>query len=133
MSGETELDRLLENLQPELLPDRYVFCSVPTLSADKLEALHPLAWFREAEGISLVLEESVARGNGLDYTSVFSCITLTVHSSLDAVGLTAAVSRQLAEAGIAANIIAATFHDHVFVPADAAEQAIKLLNILNNS
>ncbi|WP_238326176.1 ACT domain-containing protein [Marinomonas sp. S3726] len=53
---------------------------------------------------------------------------MTVHSSLDAVGLTAAVATKLAEHDISANVIAAYYHDHIFVQkekADAALQALK--------
>ena len=50
----------------------------------------------------------------------FAWITLGVESPLTAVGLTAAVSTALAEAGIACNVVAAMRHDHVFVPFDRA-------------
>jgi hypothetical protein len=54
-----------------------------------------------------------------------------VHSSLNAVGLTAALSRRLAESGISANIIAALRHDHIFVPWDLREEALELLTGLS--
>ena len=63
----------------------------------------------------------------LPYDGIFRCITLGVHSSLEAVGLTAAVAGKLAAHGIAANVIAAYFHDHVFVQANLADRAIGLL------
>ena len=57
-------------------------------------------------------------------------ISLRVHSSLSAVGLTAALSSALAEAAISANIIAALHHDHLFVPWDRREDAVRILRSL---
>jgi hypothetical protein len=88
---------------------------------------NPLATFREAEGLTLVLDKTDADLAGLSYDSLFSMITLTVHSSLDAVGLTAAVATKLAKYEISANVIAAYYHDHIFVQQDKAEQALAAL------
>ena len=60
------------------------------------------------------------------------CITLTVHSSLEAVGLTAAIATELAGLGISANVVAAYYHDHVFVPCAQAEQAVAGLAALGS-
>ncbi len=57
----------------------------------------------------------------LAYESKFNQITLTVHSSLDAVGLTAAVATKLASYGISANVVAAYYHDHIFVQTEKAD------------
>jgi uncharacterized protein len=124
--GETNLTRLLAAMTPQLMPDQYVFCSVQGEYGD-YSALVPLASFREAEGLTLVLTKQAAMANKLPFSSVFSAITLTVHSSLDAVGLTAAVATKLAEKGISANVIAAYYHDHIFVQADKAELALQAL------
>jgi len=126
-SGETDLRRLLVALAPVLLKPDYVFCTVAHATQVDYCELKPLASFREDEGLSLILEQIVADEAGLIYESVFKGITLTVHSSLDAVGLTAAVAGKLAEHGISANVVAASHHDHIFVPRDKAEQALKLL------
>jgi len=80
--------------------------------------------------VTLVLERSAADDAGLDYGPIMRCITLQVHSSLEAVGLTAAVSSALAQAGISANVIAAYHHDHVFVSANRADDAMRVLNSL---
>jgi hypothetical protein len=53
-----------------------------------------------------------------------------MHSSLEAVGLTAAVATALAARGIAANVIAGARHDHVFVPAARADDALAALRDL---
>ena len=83
--------------------------------------------FKEEEGLSMLLAEELAKSKGFTYTGVFRGITLNVHSSLESVGLTAAVSTKLAENNISANVIAATFHDHIFVPESDAETALTLL------
>ncbi|WNC68631.1 ACT domain-containing protein [Thalassotalea nanhaiensis] len=126
MVGETNLSKLLGAMSPVLMPDEYVFCSVQGEYRDFHE-LDPLASYREAEGLTLVISKEAAIANKLQFESVFRGITLTVHSSLDAVGLTAAVSTKLAEKGISANVIAAYYHDHIFVQSEKAELAIEAL------
>jgi len=127
MVGETNLNKLLASMSPSLIPGEYVFCSVEGDYLD-FNALSPLASFRESEGLTLVLSKEMAMANQLPFESVFRGITLTVHSSLDAVGLTAAVSGKLAANNISANVIAAYYHDHIFVQTDKAELAMKVLN-----
>ncbi|GAB6262521.1 ACT domain-containing protein [Photobacterium sp. CCB-ST2H9] len=131
MSGMTDLQALLRSMSPQLRPEAYVFCSVKGGVAEYL-ALSPIAMFREQEGLTLVVTESAAEAIGAVSDTTFRCITLTVHSSLEAVGLTAAVSTALAEHGISANVIAAYYHDHIFVPADKADKAVAVLTALAN-
>jgi hypothetical protein len=123
MSGITELDKLLSSMEPKLLAQEFVFCTVSGILADYI-SLSPLATFAEQEGLTLVLEKSLAQGAGLKFEGSFRQITLTVHSSLEAVGLTAAVSKKLADKGISANVIAAYYHDHIFVQSAKAEEAL---------
>lgn len=129
MSGETNLAKLLQTMSPKLQSADYVFCLLKSdhrLYLDYLK-LKPVATFMEQEGLTLVLEKSNAVSAGLAFESVFKCITLTVHSSLDAVGLTAAIATKLTEHGISANVIAAYYHDHIFVPTEKAETAMLAL------
>ncbi|MDC1341339.1 ACT domain-containing protein [Oceanospirillaceae bacterium] len=126
MSGITELDELLSSMEPKLLAQEFVFCTVSGRLADYI-SLSPLATFTEQEGLTLVLEKSLAQGAGLKFEGSFRQITLTVHSSLEAVGLTAAVSKKLADKGISANVIAAYYHDHIFVQSAKAEEALYAL------
>lgn len=130
MAGEQDLDKLLALLQPDLLPGEFVFCTAEKLNYGDLAELQPIASYQEKEGLTLVVSKQAADAAGLAYDSVFNCITLMVHSSLDAVGLTAAVSSRLAANGISANMIAAYYHDHVFVPKKKAQLALKLLTEL---
>ena len=130
MAGEEDLDMLLVLLQPSLLPGDFVFCTAANLKYGDFAELQPLASYQEEEGLTLVLSKQSADVAGLAYDSVFNCIILMVHSSLEAVGLTAAVSGKLAANGISANVMAAYHHDHVFVPENKAQLALQLLTEL---
>ncbi|MCW8329440.1 ACT domain-containing protein [Photobacterium sp. SDRW27] len=127
MSGITDLDVLLQNMEPQLRVGEFVFCTIKSSSYEVIPKLKPIACFLEDEGMTLVLNKKMAELEGFDCTSVFKAITLTVHSSLDAVGLTAAVSNKLACRGISANVIAAYYHDHIFVQVEKADQALAAL------
>ena len=77
--------------------------------------------------MTFILNQKDAINKGIDYQSVYRLITLNIHSSLDAVGLTAAFSAKLAEKNISANVVAAYYHDHIFVPKERAEQALNAI------
>lgn len=133
MPGQTHLPTLLAELAPRLQPGEFVFISVPGARYGELAELEPIAVMVESEGLSLVVPQPLADHHGHAHAGRFRCITLTVHSSLEAVGLTAAVASVLAEAGISANVIAGALHDHVFVPTAAAERAIWVLDGMGGS
>lgn len=130
MSGETDLKRLLAEMEPMLHDGEYVYCTVEGRAAARF-ALEPIGTFRENEGITLILERARAEAAGLSYGPVLRLITLSVHSALEAVGLTAAVSGALTQAGISANVVAAYYHDHIFVPAADAKRAVEVLQTLS--
>ncbi len=127
MSGEKNLERLLSAMSPELLPGEFVFCTFADAVYGSHSHLHPMAAINEAEGLTLVIPSKQAKQHQISYESVFRCITLNIHSSLDAVGLTAAISSCLAAHNISANVIAGYFHDHVFVHTEQAAHALRLL------
>ncbi len=129
MAGIVDLDELLSSLSPQLADGEYVFCTVDG-PYSAFRHLKPIACFREAEGLTLVLPKAAARQAEIEFTEVFSLLTLQVHSSLAAVGLTAAVAAALAARGISANVMAAYYHDHIFVPVDKAAEALAALNEL---
>ena len=129
MSGETDLKKLLKSMQPELNAGEYVFCMLD--SSTQLADMTLLGFFREQEGTTVILPRADADKAGLSYAGTFAWITLTVHSSLEAVGLTAAFSRALTEAGISCNVVAAFYHDHLFVPVADAERALAALRTLS--
>ncbi|MDG9760688.1 ACT domain-containing protein [Pseudomonas sediminis] len=129
MSGETNLARLLQSMTPQLNSGQYVFCCVP--AEHDCSGLQPIASLRETEGLSLVLTREVADAHGLHYDYIAAWITLEVHSSLAAVGLTASFSAALAQAGISCNVVAGFHHDHIFVPNERAEKALSSLRALS--
>lgn len=123
--GETELAQLIATMQPQLHEGEYVFCTMA--EAHLPDAIKPICLFREQEGLTLILSKQQADELGLAFSFVSAWITLTVHSALEAVGLTAAISQALAKAGISCNVIAAYYHDHLFVPIKDAERAVAIL------
>ncbi|MFI8293532.1 ACT domain-containing protein [Streptomyces sp. ms191] len=128
MSAERDLSRLLAGMRPELDPGRYVFTTVPGAVPP---GITPLVTVTEPEGLTLVLRQEDADRAALSYDYVAGWITLRVHSALDAVGLTAAVSRALAEAGLSCNVVAGYHHDHLFVEHERAERALAVLLALS--
>lgn len=128
MAGEKNLERLLRSMSPALIEGDYVFCTLKNADYGDYAETRPIASFTETEGLTLVLLKETAENNGFHYEGVFRCLTLSIHSSLEAVGLTAAIAGKLAAHGIAANVIAAYFHDHIFVPSELAESAIGILS-----
>lgn len=130
MAGESALNVLLKSMQPYLVEGTYVFCTSKTLSLEEAVSLRPKATFIEEEGLTLVLEKEMALHHALDFEGEFSLISLKVHSSLEAVGLTAAFANCLKEQGISANVIAGYYHDHIFVPKQRAQEALAALHAL---
>ncbi|MGX9179389.1 ACT domain-containing protein [Mesorhizobium sp. BHbdii] len=129
MAGETDLKKLLATMTPELRPGIYVFATLPP-AAPVPDSLETVMLFREREGTTVIALEEEAKAAGL--ATIFRCrmVTLNVHSSLEAVGFLAAITARLAAAGMGVNPVSAFYHDHLFVPADRAEEAMELLEKL---
>jgi Uncharacterized protein conserved in bacteria len=124
----SNLTTLLRSMEPVLHEGVYAYCTVPHDS--EISAFAPVVTVREPEGLTLVLPEEQAIAAGLPVVFRAAWISLTVHSDLEAVGLTAAFSSTLGQAGISCNVVAGAFHDHVFVPVDQAQQAMAVLRTL---
>ena len=131
MTGITDLNTLIASMAPELDSETFVFASV----------LHPTAkmyslakgMFVEKEGVTLILQETIAHELEIKADGPYACITLNVHSSLEAVGLTAAFAKALATANISANVVAGYYHDHIFVAKRDAQDAMNVLKALSDS
>lgn len=126
MTGEKNLETLLKTMQPKLHVGEYVFCCVKNLDFIAINKI--LLFFKEEEATTIIVKKELADELKLDYKFVASWITLTVHSALDAVGLTAAFSKALSDNGISCNVVAAFYHDHIFVAKNDAEKAMEVLN-----
>jgi len=124
-----ELDRLLANLDPDIVPGEFVFTHGEP-GGPRPDDRDVRAMVREEEGPTWVIERSVADALGLGYDYVAAWVTLRVHSELAAVGLTATISARLAEASLSCNVIAGRFHDHLFVPFDRQAEVLELLDEL---
>jgi hypothetical protein len=112
-------------MKPDRTEGEYVFCTVDTFQ--RAAALNPLCMFQEQEAITVILSKHRADEAAFPYSVICAWITLTVHSSLEAVGLTAAVSKALTDANISCNVVAAYYHDHIFVPVKDATRAMDAL------
>ena len=132
MSGETDLDRLLSGLDPLLHDMPYGFALITP--PDGLPAgLLPFALVWEDEGLTVIATLDALAHAGLAVESPWARITMTVHSALAAVGLTAAMAGALTEAGISANVVAGFHHDHVFVPWPRRDEAVAVLRALGQA
>ena len=129
MTGELNLQTLLKTMQPKLNLGEYVFCTTNDITSISL--IHPILIFKEEEAITIIVKKEIADSLKLEYSFISSWITLTVHSSLAAVGLTAAFSKALSDNGISCNVVAAFYHDHIFVDKKDAEKAMNILNRLS--
>lgn len=126
--GETDLEKMLATLDVERRPGVFTFVAVADPDRALAEVAH--ATVREGDTTTLVLTVDDARRAGLDVVTEMAWLSLTVQSSLDAVGLTAAVSQVLGDAGVACNVLAGYHHDHLLVPAEQAASAITALRSL---
>ncbi|UJW75042.1 ACT domain-containing protein [Rhizobium sp. SL42] len=131
--GISDLSALLAGLEPMLVDGEFVYATVsPDMLADCL-AMQPIGLFHEAEGLTLILPREAADAVNLEASAPLRCITITVHSSLEAVGMTAALATALTREGISANVVAAYYHDHIFVPVADAHRAIEAIRALSVS
>src|SRR5258705_3834859 len=131
MPGESDLNIILRTLKPFLHEGEYVFCHVPDNYLIELNDI--ISYFKETEGATIVLSKTMADQFKLSYSFVSAWITLRVHSSLESVGLTAAFSNALAADGISCNVVAAYFHDHIFVDIKDAQKAMEVLEGISKS
>ncbi len=131
VSGEKDQVRLQQMMAPDLRPETYVYC---TFQDHRLPAyLSPICTFRETEGLTAIVERAQAIEAKVPFIFEAKLITLTVHSSLEAIGFLAMIATALAKAGIPCNAVAAFHHDHLFIPVERADDAFSLLDALSHS
>lgn len=121
---------LVARLTPRLRPGSFVFASIADPALATRATPRAIATMREDEGLSVILPLAEAAALGLPSAQRMRLITLGVHSALDAVGLTAAVSAALAAEGIPCNVVAGFHHDHIFIPEGTSDAAMTVLRAL---
>ncbi len=124
------MNKMLKSLKPKLNPGEFVFCVTDDLA--RISQADIISTFKEEEGVTVIIKKELADQLKLKYAYVAAWITLTVHSSLEAVGLTSAFSTALSNESISCNVVAAFHHDHIFVNKNDAEKAMDILNGLSH-
>ena len=128
--GRESLADILNHLSANLLPQTFHFISIDHKDGQVIDITKTFATVNEQEGLTLIIDSKYKDDYPQQEVTNFSCITLEVHSSLEAVGLTATFSTALARAGISCNVIAGYYHDHIFVEESRAEEALGVINRL---
>ncbi len=123
--GEMDLEKMLATLDVVRRDGTFTFVAVAEPTTELLAAAH--ATVKEATTTTLVLTVEAAQAAGLPVVVEMAWLSLTVNSSLEAVGLTAAFAATLGAEGISCNVLAGYDHDHILVPVDRADDAIVAL------
>lgn len=126
MNGIRDVKTLLKTMKPELQDGEWVFCTKAEQELNSLK-LKPLLIFQEKEGTTVIVAKQEAFKHALPFQGIWALITLTVHSDLFAIGFLEAILQKLAAAGISVNVVSAFYHDHLFVPWEKREEAMKIL------
>lgn len=129
MAGESDLDKLLQQMAPQVQPGTFVYCTLR--DASLLHGLEPVCTMREAEGLTAIVPKEQAQALGIAFQFESVLITLSVHSSLAAVGFLARVCSVLAAASIPCNVVSGFYHDHLFVPSDKLPETLAALRQLS--
>jgi hypothetical protein len=123
--GETDLERMLATLAVQRRPGVFAYIAVEVPTPGLIAAAHAVV--KEGRLTTVVLPVEAAERAGQSTAHRFAWLTLTVQSSLDAVGLTAAVSARLAAVDVPCNVLAGYHHDHILVPVDRVDDAVVAL------
>jgi len=129
MTGEKNLSKLLQGMTPVLNDGTYVFSTVKDSASIHNDDI--LSEFKEKEGTTIIISKDKADTLNLPYTYIASWLTLMIHSSLDAVGLTAVFSTALAKHNVSCNVVAGYYHDHIFVAVEDTEKALSVLTAIS--
>ena len=133
MPGQTDLKKIIESIDPYLVDESFIFMTTDQSLSSISNTLNPIASFMENEGLSLVITQATADKNAITYDSVFSCISLGVHSSLESYGLISIISKELTQNNISTNVFSGYYHDHIFVQSSKAHQALEIISKIGSS
>ena len=131
MNNITDLDEIIESMNPEIIEDEFIFSTVDSKTFLKLDLSKILLTFQEKEGLTIITTKNYAEENNLDYEGVWGLITLTVNSDLKAIGLLSTVTNALAKEMISVNAVSAYYHDHLFVPIEKLNKSLEILKKLS--
>ena len=131
MAGEKNLAEMIKGMTPKLNEGEYVFVTLPNV--DYISRADTICEFKEEEGVTVIIAKQKADALQLPYEYIASWITLEIHSSLEGVGLTALFSSELAKNNISCNVVAAYYHDHIFVDHKVGEKAVNVLKTLSEN
>ena len=133
MPGQTDLKKILESIDPYLVDESFIFMTTDQSLSSISNTLNPIASFKEKEGLSIVITQATADKNAITYDSVFSCISLGVHSSLESYGLISTISKELTQNNISTNVFSGYYHDHIFVQSEKADKALEIISKIGSS
>ncbi|MEO8769641.1 MAG: ACT domain-containing protein [Ferruginibacter sp.] len=125
MTGEKDLNKLIRSMKPKHVQGEYVFCTIP--DPEKININEIILLFKEDEGYTIIIKKELADQLKLEYSFIAAWISLTIHSSLEAVGLTATFSSALASENISCNVVAGVYHDHLFVDKKDVTKAMEVM------
>jgi hypothetical protein len=125
VSGQDNLQAVIDSLQVYCDDKQYGFAHVDT--AEGISLTDVIGTFQEKEGLTIIAPTEYLVAKKLDFEGPFAKLTIEVHTSLELVGLTAFLAKHLTDAGISANVVAAYFHDHIFVQYNLRQRAIEAL------
>lgn len=131
MSGQTNLSEVLKSIRISCDDIEYSFAS--TGKKNLLTDDGILGTFKEAEGLTVIATSEYFQKNNIKSEGVYAKLTVEIHTSLELVGLTAILASELAKNQISANVVAAYYHDHIFVKFSLRQKAIKAIESLKNS
>ena len=127
MSEETSLQKILQQLNPSLSAETYVFVGVNNQSLLKVLGYDPLAFFKEPEGITLILRKTEADNNLLKYDKELCRITFNAPYHFECAGLNAIIASALAKAGIGVTPIKTLYKRSILVDKGDAHTALEIL------
>jgi uncharacterized protein len=128
MPGQTNLQAVLDSLQVSCDDIEYGFATVG--SSENLSLNEVLGTFQESEGLTIFASKKYFEARSLPFEGPLAKLTIEVQTSLELVGLTAVLATKLTEHNISANVVAAYYHDHIFVSFDQRQRAIEAINSL---
>jgi len=128
MSGQTNLSEVLKSLQIICDNIEYGFGTIKSNSIELNNEI--LGTFKETEGLTVIAQKAYLEKNNIHHEGTYAKLTIEVHTSLELVGFTAVLAKQLGENNISANVVAGFFHDHIFVQYDLRKKAITALHLL---